>query len=188
MQEKKQKKNRALDVEERAEALAAPIAEQLGNYIYDVEYVKEGKEFFLNIYIDRDGGVTVNDCEAVSRLVSDELDRQDFIRDPYTLVVSSPGLGRALTKDRHLDHSIGQDVELHLFAPHPETGEKDMRGELISYSPDQIVLFADPPAPARKKERGKKEVSPAAADAPEGRQERMIERKSIASIRLAFDF
>ena len=83
--------------EERTEAIAAPIAEGFGIYIYDVEYVREGEEYYLNVYIDKEGGVTINDCESVSRLLSDELDRADFIPDAYTLIVSSPGLGRSLT-------------------------------------------------------------------------------------------
>ena len=87
-----------------AEALAAPIAEPLGIYIYDVEYVRDGQEYFLNVYIDKEGGVTIGDCETVSRALSDALDSADLISDPYTLIVSSPGLGRALTKDRHLQH------------------------------------------------------------------------------------
>ncbi len=79
--------------EEHAEALAAPIAEQFGIRIYDVEYVKEGDEYFLNVYIDKDGGVNINDCENVSRLLSDALDKDDPNPDAYTLIVSSPGLG-----------------------------------------------------------------------------------------------
>ena len=119
MKKKKSAKTGYQQYEERAEAIAAPIAEQFGIRIYDVEYVREGEEFFLNVYIDKDGGVTIGDCENVSRLLSDALDVDDPIKDPYTLIVSSPGLGRALTKDRHLQQSIGQDVEVHLYKPHP---------------------------------------------------------------------
>lgn len=141
--------------EEHAEALAAPIAEQFGIRIYDVEYVKEGDEYFLNVYIDKDGGVNINDCENVSRLLSDALDKDDPNPDAYTLIVSSPGLGRALTKDRHLQQSIGQDVELHLYKPHSVSGEKDILGELLVFDQDEIVLAAEPPVPAKGKGKAK---------------------------------
>lgn len=141
--------------EEHAEALAAPIAEQFGIRIYDVEYVKEGDEYFLNVYIDKDGGVNINDCENVSRLLSDALDKDDPNPDAYTLIVSSPGLGRALTKDRHLQQSIGQDVELHLYKPHSVSGEKDILGELLAFDQDEIVLAAEPPVPAKGKGKTK---------------------------------
>ena len=141
--------------EEHAEALAAPIAEQFGIRIYDVEYVKEGDEYFLNVYIDKDGGVNINDCENVSRLLSDALDKDDPNPDAYTLIVSSPGLGRALTKDRHLQQSIGQDVELHLYKPHSVSGEKDILGELLAFAQDEIVLAAEPPVPAKGKGKAK---------------------------------
>ena len=141
--------------EEHAEALVAPIAEQFGIRIYDVEYVKEGDEYFLNVYIDKDGGVNINDCENVSRLLSDALDKDDPNPDAYTLIVSSPGLGRALTKDRHLQQSIGQDVELHLYKPHSVSGEKDILGELLAFDQDEIVLAAEPPVPAKGKGKAK---------------------------------
>lgn len=165
MKKKKSAKTGYQQYEERAEAIAAPIAEEFGIRIYDVEYVKEGEEFYLNVYIDKDGGVTIGDCENVSRLLSDALDKDDPIKDPYTLIVSSPGLGRALTKDRHLQQSIGQDVEIHLYKPHPETGEKDIRGELAEFDEAQIILFADPPLPAKSKGKGKKKKKDAAARA-----------------------
>ncbi len=133
--------------EEHAEALAAPIAEQFG--------IKEGDEYFLNVYIDKDGGVNINDCENVSRLLSDALDKDDPNPDAYTLIVSSPGLGRALTKDRHLQQSIGQDVELHLYKPHSVSGEKDILGELLAFDQDEIVLAAEPPVPAKGKGKAK---------------------------------
>ena len=162
--------------EEHAEALAAPIAEQFGIRIYDVEYVKEGDEYFLNVYIDKDGGVNINDCENVSRLLSDALDKDDPNPDAYTLIVSSPGLGRALTKDRHLQQSIGQDVELHLYKPHSVSGEKDILGELLAFDQDEIVLAAEPPVPAKgkgktkggKKESAKKSAKKAAEEEAAG--------------------
>ena len=214
MKKKKTAKNVYQQYEERAEAIAAPIAEEFGIRIYDVEYVKEGEEFYLNVYIDKDGGVTIGDCENVSRLLSDALDKDDPIKDPYTLIVSSPGLGRALTRDRHLQQSIGQDVEIHLYKPHAETGEKDIRGELVEFDDAQIVVNADTPVPAKGKGKAKgrkkgaagKPAMEAAQEAAEmtdnsyaasadekqadqsGRQRLTVGRKEIASIRLAFDF
>ena len=214
MKKKKTAKNVYQQYEEHAEAIAAPIAEEFGTRIYDVEYVKEGEEFYLNVYIDKDGGVTIGDCENVSRLLSDALDKDDPIKDPYTLIVSSPGLGRALTRDRHLQQSIGQDVEIHLYKPHAETGEKDIRGELVEFDDTQIVVNADAPVPAKGKGKAKgrkkgaagKPAMEAAQEAAEmtdnssaasadetqadqsGRQRLTVGRKEIASIRLAFDF
>ena len=84
--------------EERTEKLLSPIARDNQVEIYDVEYVKEGSDWYLRCYIDKDGGVNINDCEVVSRALSDELDREDFIEDAYILEVSSPGLGRTLKR------------------------------------------------------------------------------------------
>ncbi len=209
MKENQSRKTGRQQYEERAEAIAAPIAEQFGIWIYDVEYVREGQEYFLNVYIDKEGGVTINDCESVSRILSDELDKVDLIKDPYTLIVSSPGLGRSLTKDRHLEQSIGEDVEIHLYRPHPDFGEKDLRGELLEFDRDRIVILADPPATKKGKGKGKgkkkesavpreADVNSGETEAPteeqdlilrdDGRISLSIERKSIASVRLAFDF
>ena len=84
--------------EGRTEELLAPIAKAAGVEIYDVEYVREGSDYYLRAYIDKPGGVDINDCERVSRILSDALDEKDFIQDAYILEVSSPGLGRASRK------------------------------------------------------------------------------------------
>ena len=94
--------------ESKTEQILSPIAEKYGVEIYDVEYVKEGKDWYLRAYIDKPEGVNINDCENVSRALSDELDKADFIPDAYILEVSSPGLGRALKKDKHLQKSLEQ--------------------------------------------------------------------------------
>ena len=85
--------------------------------IYDVEYVKEGSDWYLRAYIDKPDGVNIGDCEAVSRALSDKLDEADFIEDAYILEVSSPGLGRTLKKDKHLEKSLGEEVEIRLYKP-----------------------------------------------------------------------
>lgn len=146
--------------ETRTEALLQPIAEQNGVEIYDVEYVKEGSGWYLRAYIDKEGGVSIDDCEAVSRALSDALDLEDYIEDAYTLEVSSPGLGRVLKKDRHLDRSIGEEVELKLYRPQEK--RREFSGILKGYTADAVVIEEDG-------------------------QERTFVRKDIALIRLALD-
>lgn len=124
--------------EERTEALLTPIAEKYGVEIYDVEYVKEGREYYLRIYIDKPGGVNISDCEKVSRALSDGLDEEDFIPDAYILEVSSPGLGRALKKDRHLEKSLGEEVEIKTYKPIDK--QKEFTGILKAYDDAQITI------------------------------------------------
>mgnify|MGYP000864104140 CR=1 FL=1 len=135
---------RARTYEQRAEELLAPIAERRGCRVYDVEYVREGPSFYLRCYIDRDGGVTIGDCEAVSREMSDALDAHDFIQGEYVLEVSSPGLGRALTKDRHLAASVGQEVELRLYAPQQLGGyaqsAREFEGVLRDWDAESVTV------------------------------------------------
>ena len=127
-------------IEEKTEVLLAPIAKANGVRIYDVEYVKEGQDMYLRAYIDKDGGVTIEDCETVSRALSDQLDAEDFIDAAYILEVSSPGLGRKLTKDRHLENSIGDEVELKTFEA--IDGCKDFEGGLKAFDKENITLDA----------------------------------------------
>lgn len=127
--------------EAKTEELLQPIAEKYGVDIYDVEYVKEGSDFYLRAYIDKPEGVNINDCENVSRALSDILDEKDFIQDAYILEVSSPGLGRTLKKDRHLEKSIGQDVELKLYKP--QNGQKEYEGNLIRFDENSITIEAE---------------------------------------------
>lgn len=127
--------------ETRTEALLQPIATAQGVEIYDVEYVKEGSDYYLRAYIDKAEGVSIVDCENVSRALSDALDREDFIPDAYILEVSSPGLGRTLKKDRHLARSIGQEVEIRLYKP--LEGTKEFSGVLKSFDEGSIVITGD---------------------------------------------
>lgn len=129
------------EYEARAEALLEPIAAACGVEIYDVEYVKEGSDWYLRAYIDKEGGVFINDCEKVSRLFSDVLDREDFIPDAYILEVSSPGLGRTLKKDRHLEKSLGEEVEIKLYKP--LGGQKEFVGILDSFDREQITILEE---------------------------------------------
>lgn len=150
------------DYESRAEELLQPIAEVHQVSIYDVEYVKEGKEWYLRAYIDKPGGVNINDCENVSREFSTALDQEDLIQDAYILEVSSPGLGRQLKKDRHLQNSIGEEVIVKLYEA--ENGQKELTGTLQTFDKKVIVITDE-----------------------EG-LERQIERNKIAQIRLTLDF
>ena len=124
--------------ETQAEELLVPIVERFGVEIYDVEYVKEGTEWYLRAYIDKEGGVNIMDCENVSRAFSDVLDEKDFIKDAYILEVSSPGLGRTLKKDRHLLKSIGQEVEIKTYKPINKC--KEFVGVLESFDENEIVI------------------------------------------------
>ena len=104
----------------------------------DVEYVKEGNNWYLRAYVDKPGGITINDLESVSRQLSDLLDEKDFISDAYILEVSSPGLGRPLKKERDFDRSIGEEVEVHLYRS--LNGNKQYVGLLKSYDKDTITI------------------------------------------------
>lgn len=126
------------DYEARTEKMMTPIADRLSLKIYDVEFVKEGEEYYLRVYIDKDGGVTIDDCEAASRALSDELDKEDFISEAYILEVSSPGLGRTLKKERHYLNSLGQEIEIKTYKP--IDGLKEFTGILKDYKDNTAVI------------------------------------------------
>lgn len=147
--------------EARTEELLAPIAASNGVEIYDVEYVKEGSDYYLRAYIDKPEGVNIIDCENVSRALSDALDREDFIPDAYILEVSSPGLGRTLKKDKHLAKSIDEEVEVKLFKAIDKC--KEFTGILVGFDAETLTIR-------------------------EGSEERTFNRSDIALIRLTIDF
>lgn len=151
--------------EERTEKLLLPIVQANQVEIYDVEYVKEGSDYYLRCYIDKEGGVNINDCEAVSRALSDELDREDFIEEAYILEVSSPGLGRALKKDKHLEKSLLKDVDIRTYKP--IEGSKEFTGKLTAFDKDTVTLELD---------------------SGSGVRETVFNRKDIAAMKLALDF
>ena len=126
------------DYESRTEELLTPIAEAVGVSVYDVEYVKEGSDWYLRCYIDKPDGVTIQDCETVSRALSDRLDEEDYIADAYILEVSSPGLGRTLKKDKHLAKSIGQEVEIKTYKPIEK--QKEFSGVLRAFDQDTVTI------------------------------------------------
>lgn len=148
--------------ETQTEAITLPITEKLGFELVDVEYVKEGSTWYLRVYIDKPGGITVDDCEVVNRRVGDKLDELDYIEDSYIFEVSSPGLGRPLKKDKDFNRSLGEEVEVRLFRPVERS--KEFVGLLKAFDKDTITLEL------------------------ENEEELVLERNAIALIRLTFDF
>ncbi len=124
--------------EAKTEELLTPILERMGFELWDIEYVKEGADYYLRAYIDKPGGIMIDDCVDVSRALSDELDREDFIDDAYILEVSSPGLTRALKKDRDFERSIGRMIELKTYKS--IDGSKEFTGTLKAYDKDSIRI------------------------------------------------
>lgn len=147
--------------ESKTEELVTPLIEQNNFELVDIEYVKEGSNWYLRVYIDKPGGINVDDCELISRALSDKLDEEDFIDDAYILEVSSTGLGRPLKKDKDFERSLGEDVEIKLYRM--KDGTKDYRGFLKSYNKEEIVI-----------EDNDEEIT--------------FKRSEIALVRLALDF
>ena len=126
------------EYESRTERFLLPLLAEHNFELVDVEYVKEGGNWYLRAYIDKEGGITVDDCEVISRTLSDWLDREDFIADSYTLEVSSPGLGRPLKKDKDFERSLGEAVELRLYKPRDK--QKEFAGILKGYDRETVTV------------------------------------------------
>lgn len=150
------------EYEIKTEKLLEPIIEKNNFDLVDVEYVKEGGNWYLRAYIDKEGGITVDDCELISRALSDLLDEHDFIPDAYILEVSSPGLGRQLKKEKDFARSINKEVEIKLFKGIDK--QKEFVGLLTEYDQEKLVIEL------------------------EDGNTLEIPRSNIALIRLAFDF
>ena len=148
--------------ETRTEELITPILDRMNFELVDVEYVKEGGTWYLRAYIDKEGGITVNDCEAVAREMNEILDREDFVEDSYVFEVSSPGLGRPLKKEKDYIRSMGKEVEIRTYRA--INREKEFYGILSAYDENSVTI---------KTEDG---------------TEMTFEKSDIALIRLAFDF
>ena len=125
-------------IEEKVESLIKTKIEQNGYSLYDVQYAKEGKNYFLRIFIDKEEGIDLNDCEKVNDLVNPLLDEVDYIKEQYFLEVSSPGIERVLRKDEHLKENIGNEIEIKLFKP--ENGKKEFEGTLNSFDKENIKI------------------------------------------------
>ncbi len=139
-----------------------PIIEKNNLELVDVEYVKEGSDYYLRVYADKEGGITIGDCEVVNRALSDLLDAEDYIDDAYILEVSSPGLTRPLKKENDFKRSIGKIVEIKTYTK--INGVKEFEGELTAYNEETVTILL------------------------EDGQELKISRKEISMIRLAFIF
>ncbi len=148
--------------ESRTEQYLLPLMEKHGFELVDVEYVKEAGSWYLRAYIDKEGGIAVDDCEVISRTLSDWLDKEDFIDDSYILEVSSPGLGRPLKKEKDFARSIGKEVDVRLYRALNK--QKDFTGFLAGYDEKTVTIEL------------------------EDETEMVFERSDIALIRLAFDF
>lgn len=129
------------EYENRTEKLLLPIMEQNQFELVDVEYVREGSNWYLRAYIDKPGGITVDDCEIVSRALSDLLDKEDYIKEAYILEVSSPGLGRPLKKDKDFARSIGEEVEIRLYRA--VNHRKELEGTLQAFDKETVTINTD---------------------------------------------
>ena len=129
------------DVVKRTEELVQPIIDSGGFSLWDVEYVKEGSDFYLRVYADKEGGINIDDCVQISRALEAKLDAEDFIEEAYILEVSSPGLTRKLKNDRDLERSIGKLVYIKLYKV--EEGAKEHTGYLKSFDKESIVINYD---------------------------------------------
>ena len=133
------------NIEEKTEKLLTPIIEKSNFELVDVEYVKEGPDWYLRAYIDKEGGITIDDCESVSRELEKCLDENDIISGAYILEVSSPGLTRALKKEKDFVRNTGKPVEVHTFKPVDQV--REFIGDLISWDEDKVVLDIGPDGP-----------------------------------------
>lgn len=145
----------------RTEALLKPLVDAHGFELVDVEYVKEAGNWYLRAYIDKPGGIAVDDCEVISRALSDKLDEEDFIDESYILEVSSPGLGRPLKKDKDFARSIGKEIEVRTFRAIDR--QKEFTGILKEFDKDSFTIVIE-------------------------ENEMTFQRAETALVRLAFDF
>jgi len=128
-------------ISEIVKSIAKPVAEGLGLELVDVEFVREGKDWYLRVYIDKDGGVTLDDCEAVSKPLSDKLDEIDPIPQAYMLEVSSPGVERPFKTDRDYEKAIGEYVRIKLYKA--VNGRKKIEGILEKYDGESVTILTD---------------------------------------------
>lgn len=126
------------DYERKTTEYIMPILDELGFGLYDVEYLKEGSDYVLRVYIDKPGGININDCVDVSRRMNEILDREDYISDTYTFEVSSPGIERKLRKKEHFEAAVGKMIQVGLYAP--MNGSKELSGELIKFSDNLLSV------------------------------------------------
>ena len=150
------------EYEAKAEQMLTPLMEEHGFELVDGEYVKEAGNWYLRAYVDKEGGITLDDCELVNRAWSDMMDADDFIEDAYILEVSSPGLGRQLKKEKDFKRSLGEEVEIRTYRMIDR--KKEFTGILKDYDETTVTIEM------------------------EDETEKTFEKSEIALIRLAFDF
>ncbi len=126
-------------IEERVESLIKEKIEKIGYELYDVEYSKEGKNYFLRIFIDSKNGIDLDDCEKVNNEIMEDLDNANYIKEQYFLEVSSPGIERILRKEKHLEQNIGNEIVIKLFKK-DEEGKKEYQGILKKYTEQDIII------------------------------------------------
>ena len=148
-------------IENKVEDLIKQRIEKLGYELYDVEYAKEAKNYFLRIFIDNEQGISLEDCEKVSNEIDEPLDQANIITEAYFLEVSSPGIEKVLRKDNHLEKNIGEEVEVKLFKK-DENGNKAYIGNLKNFNEKEIIIDAE--------------------------EEIKIERKNIAQIKTIYNW
>lgn len=148
-------------IEEKVENLISEKINELGYQLYDVQYAKEGKDYFLRIFIDKEGAIDLEDCEKVNDGIMELLDEADYIKEQYFLEVSSPGIERVLRKDKHLQENIGKEIEVKLFKQIDNL--KEFLGILKDFNNENIVMISD-----------EKEIT--------------IERKNISLIKIHFNW
>ena len=125
-------------IEEKVESLISKKVQELGYELYDVQYTKEGKDYFLRIFIDKKEGIDLSDCEKVSNEINPLLDEKDYIKEMYFLEVSSPGVERVLRRNEHLKNAIGKEIEVKLFKPIDK--QKEFIGTLEEYDEEKIKI------------------------------------------------
>ncbi|MBQ3932392.1 MAG: ribosome maturation factor RimP [Lachnospiraceae bacterium] len=145
----------------RTEALVTPFIQENNFELVDTEFVKEGGNYYLRVYIDKPGGINIDDCELISRALSDKLDEEDYIEEAYILEVSSPGLGRPLKKEKDYQRALGEEIEIKLYKAMDKV--KEFQGILKSYDDETVTI-------------------------EENGNDITFEKKNIAIIRLAIDF
>lgn len=126
-------------IEERVESLIKEKIEKIGYELYDVEYSKEEKNYFLRIFIDSKNGIDLDDCEKVNNEIMEDLDNANYIKEQYFLEVSSPGIERILRKEKHLEQNIGNEIAIKLFKK-DEEGKKEYQGILKKYTEQDIII------------------------------------------------
>ncbi|MCR5396542.1 MAG: ribosome maturation factor RimP [Lachnospiraceae bacterium] len=130
------------EYEKHTEEYMLPIVEKRGFELYDVEFVKEGNDYYLRAYIEKPGGITINDCVDVSREMNEILDKEDYIKEAYIFEVSSPGLDRPLKKDKDFERNLGKQVDIKTYKAFDK--QKEFTGVLSAYDKDSVtVTFED---------------------------------------------